>query len=41
MMSPDKQGSVLVKGMPVVGKNEDVVFLKFFNNPKVCNTVAQ
>ena len=40
MMSPDKQGSVLVKGMPVVGKNEDVVFLKFFNNSKVCNTVG-
>lgn len=39
MLEPDKQGSVLVKGMPVVGKNEDVVFLKFFNNPQVCQTV--
>lgn len=40
MLNPDAKGSVLVKGMPVVGKNEEVVFLKFFNNPKVCNTVA-
>lgn len=41
MLTPDIKGSVLVKGMPVVGKNEDVVYLKFFNNPKVCKTVAK
>lgn len=38
MIAPDKQGSVLVKGMPVVGKNEEVTYLKYFNNPKVCRT---
>lgn len=38
MLNPDKKASVLVKGMPVVGQNEEVVFLKFFNNPKVCIT---
>lgn len=38
MMNPDKQGSVLVNGMPVVGKNEDVTYLKYFNNSKVCIT---
>lgn len=41
MINPDAKGSVLVKGMPVVGKNEEVVFLKFFNNPQVCKTVGQ
>ena len=40
MINPDKQGSVLVKGMPVVGKNEDVTYLKYFNDPKVCITRA-
>ena len=39
MLNPDKQGSVLVNGMPVVGKNEDVTYLKYFNDPKVCRTV--
>ncbi len=39
MLDPDKQGSVLVKGMPVVGKNEDVTYLKYFNDPKVCQTI--
>ena len=38
MLNPDKKASVLVKGMPVVGQNEEVVFLKYFNNPKVCHT---
>lgn len=41
MLNPDIKGSVLVKGMPVVGKNEDVVYLKFFNNPDICQTVSQ
>ena len=40
MLSPDIQGSVLVKGMPVVGNNEDVTFLKYFNDPKTCQTRA-
>lgn len=40
MLNPDKKASVMVKGMPVVGKNEEVVFLKYFNNPKVCQTKA-
>ena len=40
MFEPDKQASVLVKGMPVVGKNEDVTYLKYFNDPKVCETKA-
>lgn len=40
MINPDIQGSVLVKGMPVVGRNEEVVFLKFFNDPKTCITKA-
>ena len=40
MMTPDKQGSVLVKEMPVVGKNEDVTYLKYFNNPQICTTKA-
>ena len=39
MLNPDKQGSVLVNGMPVVVKNEDVTYLKYFNDPKVCRTV--
>lgn len=38
MINPDIKGSVLVKGMPVVGKNEEVVFLQYFNNPEVCIT---
>ena len=38
MLNPDIQGSELVKGMPVVGNNEKVVFLKYFNNPQVCQT---
>ena len=38
MINPDAQGSELVKGMPVVGNNEKVVFLKYFNNPEVCKT---
>lgn len=38
MINPDIQGSVLVKGMPVVGQNEEVTFLKYFNDPKVCVT---
>jgi len=38
MLNPDAQGSELIKGMPVVGNNEKVVFLKYFNNPAVCQT---
>ncbi len=38
MINPDIQGSVLVKGMPVVGQNEEVTFLKYFNDPKTCQT---
>jgi len=38
MLNPDIQGSELVKGMPVVGNNEKVVFLKYFNNQQVCQT---
>lgn len=38
MINPDVQGSELIKGMPVVGNNEKVVFLKYFNNPEVCKT---
>lgn len=38
MLNPDIQGSELVKGMPVVGNNEKVVFLKYYNNPQVCQT---
>lgn len=40
MINPDIKGSVLVKGMPVVGNNEEVVFLKYFNNPEICQTKA-
>ena len=38
MLNPDIKGSVLIKGMPVVGNNEEVVYLKFFNNSQVCQT---
>lgn len=38
MLNPDIQGSELVRGMPIVGNNEKVVFLKYFNNPQVCQT---
>lgn len=38
MLNPDIKASVMVKGMPFVGKNEDVVYIKYFNDPKVCTT---
>lgn len=38
MMTPDQKHSSDVNGMPVVGAHEEVVFLKYFNNQKVCKT---
>lgn len=41
MMFPNEKHSSDVNGMAVVGGHEEVVFLKYFNMPSVCKTIAQ
>lgn len=41
MLTPDAKHSATIGAMPVVGSHEDIVFLKYFNDPKVCNTVSE
>ena len=39
MLNPDVKTSVLIKGMAFVDANEKAVYLKYYNNPKVCKSV--
>ena len=39
MLNPDVKTSVLIKGMAFVDANEKAVYLKYYNNPKVCQSV--
>ena len=38
MLNPDVKTSVLIKGMAFVDAHENAVYLKYYNNPKVCRT---
>lgn len=38
MTNPDSRYTVELRGMPIVGKREEVVYLKYFNEPTVCQT---
>ncbi len=40
MITPDTKHSANIGAMPVVGGHEEVVFLKYFNNPEVCKTIG-
>ena len=39
MLNPDIKTSVTIKGMAFVDAHENAVYLKYYNNPKVCRTV--
>ncbi len=38
MLNPDVKTSVSIKGMAFVNSNEKAVYLKYYNNPAVCQT---
>ena len=40
MLNPDIKHSVTIGAMPIVDAHEEAVYLKYYNDPKVCSTVG-